>query len=142
MYQKLIIIGRLGRDPEMRYTPSGVPVTSFSVATDRRWTDQNGQPQERTVWFRVTAWQRQAEVANQYLTKGQLVMVEGTLNEPTPYQSRDGEWRASLDVRALNFKMLGRRDDSGAASGGGYSGGRQAPSEEAAPTLDEEEIPF
>ena len=142
MYQKLIIIGNVGRDPEMRYTPSGTPVTNFSVATNERWTDQNGQPQERTVWFRVTAWQRLAETTNQYLTKGQLVMVEGSLNEPNVYQARDGEWRASLDVRAFTVKFLGRREDAGAPAGGATAGGgRQEPSEEA-PTLDEEEIPF
>jgi single-strand DNA-binding protein len=139
MYQKLIIIGRLGRDPEMRYTPSGVPVTSFSVATDRRWTDQNGQLQERTVWFRVSAWRRLAETTNQYLSKGRMVLVEGELSEPTPYQSRDGEWRASLEVTARNVQFLGGRDEGGGAPAA--AGGREAPSEEA-PTLDEEEIPF
>ncbi|NLD71443.1 MAG: single-stranded DNA-binding protein [Chloroflexi bacterium] len=141
MYQRLMIIGRLGRDPEMRYTASGVPVTNFSVATDRRWTDQNGQQQERTVWFRVSAWRRLAETCNQYLSKGRLVMVEGELSEPTPYQARDGEWRASLDVTARNVQFLGGRDEGGAAPAAAAGGGFQEPSEEA-PTLDEEEIPF
>ena len=141
MYQRLMIIGRLGRDPEMRYTASGVPVTNFSVATDRRWTDQNGQQQERTVWFRVSAWRRLAETCNQYLSKGRLVMVEGALSEPTPYQARDGEWRASLDVTARNVQFLGGRDEGGAAPAAAAGGGFQEPSEEA-PTLDEEEIPF
>jgi len=135
MYQKLIIIGRLGRDPEMRYTPSGTPVTNFSVATDRRWTDQSGQAQERTVWFRVTAWRRLAETCNQYLSKGRMVMVEGELNVPKPYQARDGEWRASLDVTARNVQFLGGRGDAGPAGPG-------AEPEEAAPNMDEEEIPF
>ena len=139
MYQRIIIIGRLGRDPEMRYTASGVPVTSFSVATDRRWTDQSGQAQSKTVWFRVSAWRRLAETCNQYLSKGRLVMVEGELSEPTPYQSRDGEWRASLEVTARNVQFLGGRDEGGGAPAA--AGGREAPSEEA-PTLDEEEIPF
>jgi single-strand DNA-binding protein len=135
MYQKLIIIGRLGRDPEMRYTPDGTPVTSFSVATDRRWTDANGQQQSRTVWFRVTAWRRLAETCNQYLTKGRLVMVEGEVMEPRTYQGRDGEWRASLDVTARNVQFLGGRGEAGAA----------APEEEegaAGGAMDEEEIPF
>jgi single-strand DNA-binding protein len=136
MYQKLIIIGRLGRDPEMRYTPDGTPVTSFSVATDRRWTDANGQQQSRTVWFRVTAWRRLAETCNQYLTKGRLVMVEGELTEPRPYQSRDGEWRASLDVTANAVKFLGGRGDTG---GSGFGEDVAAGGPE---TLDEEEIPF
>lgn len=136
MYQKLIIIGRLGRDPEMRYTPDGTPVTSFSVATDRRWTDANGQQQSRTVWFHVTAWRRLAETCNQYLTKGRLVMVEGELTEPRPYQSRDGEWRASLDVTANAVKFLGGRGDTG---GSGFGEDVAAGGPE---TLDEEEIPF
>ena len=136
MYQKIIIIGNLGRDPEMRYTPDGTPVTSFSVATSRRWTDPSGQQQERTVWFRVSAWRRLAETCNQYLSKGRQVFVEGELQEPRPYQGRDGEWRASLDVTARTVQFLGGRGDVGAA----------APSEEgpgeAPDLLDEEEIPF
>jgi len=131
MYQKIIIIGRLGRDPEMRYTQSGNAVTSFSVATDRKWTDQSGQQQERTVWFRVSAWRRLAETCNEYLKKGRLVMVEGELQEPKPYQAKDGEWRASLDVTAREVKFLDGRDDNGQQTG----------SAQAAPTT-EEEIPF
>jgi len=137
MYQKVILIGRLGRDPEMRYTADGTPVTSFSVATDRRWTDQSGQQQQRTVWFRVTAWKRQAETCNQFLTKGRLVMVEGELSEPKPYQSREGEWRASLEVRALAVKFLESRGEAGAGAAPEAAEG----AEPAAPAS-EEEIPF
>ena len=140
MYQKIIIIGWLGRDPEMRYTPTGTPVTSFSVATDRRWTDSNGQLQKRTVWFRVSAWRRLAETCNQYLSKGRLVMVEGEIQEPRPYQARDGEWRASLEITARNVQFLGGRGDAAPSAdveeavgdvGEGDAGG-----------LGEEEIPF
>ncbi len=138
MYQKIIIIGRLGRDPEMRYTAQGTPVTSFSVATDRVWTDQNGQRQDRTTWFRVSAWRRLAETCNQYLTKGQLVMIEGEIQEPRPYQGRDGEWRASLDVTASNVKFLSARGDSSGAPQGRESDQSDA----GGPVLDEEEIPF
>jgi single-strand DNA-binding protein len=138
VYQKLILIGRLGRDPEMRYTPDGTPVTSFSVATDRVWTDTNGQQQKRTVWFRVTAWRRQAETSNQYLTKGSLVYVEGELAEPKPYQSRDGEWRASLDVRAWTIKFLSGRGATEAAPAAETPEG----GEPAAGPVGEEEIPF
>lgn len=106
MYQKTIIIGRLGRDPESRFTPEGTQLTTFSVATDQRWTDQSGQQQQRTTWFKVTAWKRHAEICAEYLHKGSLVMVEGTLSESKPYQGRDGEWRASLDLRADNVKFL------------------------------------
>jgi len=137
VYQKIILIGRLGRDPEMRYMPDGTPVTSFSVATDRRWTDQSGQQQQRTTWFRVTAWKRQAETCNQFLTKGRLVMVEGEVSEPKPYQGRDGEWRASLDVRAITVRFLESRGEAGAAAAPEAAEG----AEPAAPAT-EEEIPF
>lgn len=136
MYQRLVLVGRLGRDPEMRYTPDGTPVTSFSVATDRRWTDASGQQQERTVWFRVTAWRRLAETCNQYLTKGRLVLIEGELNEPKPYQARDGEWRASLDVTANAVKFLGGRSE------GGAPGLDEGPGVGVADGLGEEDIPF
>jgi single-strand DNA-binding protein len=136
MYQKVSLIGRLGRDPEMRYTPDGTPVTSFSVATDRRWTDASGQQQERTVWFRVTAWRRMAETCNQYLSKGRLVFVEGELAEPKPYQGRDGEWRAQLEVTARDVKFLSARSEGGAPRASEGAG------DEVTPILDEEEIPF
>ena len=130
MYQKIIIVGNLGRDPEMRYLQDGTPVTSFSVATSRHWTDSAGQKQEKTIWFKVSAWRKLAEVCSQYLAKGRQVMVEGEITEPKPFQGKDGEWRASLDVTALNVKFLGGRD--------------QATSDTASDTTDlgEEEIPF
>ena len=136
MYQKLILIGRLGRDPEMRYTQDGTPVTSFSVATDRHWTDKSGQPQKRTTWFKVSAWRKLAETCNQYLTKGKQVMVEGELSEPKPYQKRDGTYGASLDVTAYTVKFLGSREDStgpAATDEEGVAGGG---------AIEDEEIPF
>ena len=83
MYQKVIIMGNLGRDPEMRYTPQGTPVTNFSVATSYKWTGADGTPNEETTWFRVSAWGRMAEVCNEYLSKGRQVFVEGRLR-PDP----------------------------------------------------------
>jgi len=136
MYQKTIIIGRLGREPEMRYIESGKAVTSFSVATDRSWTDANGQKQERTVWFRVSAWGKLGEICNQYLAKGRQVMVEGELTEPRPYQAKDGEWRASLDITAREVKFLGGKSDN--ASQGESQTATTAASEEES----EEQIPF
>lgn len=106
MYQRVSLIGHLGGDPQMRYTPDGAGVTSFSVATSRKWTDAQGQQQERTVWFRVICWRRLAETCNQFLKKGALVFVEGELAEPKPYQDKQGQWRASLDVTALSVKFL------------------------------------
>jgi len=134
MYQKLIIVGNLGRDPEMRYTPDGTPVTNFSVATNRRWTDASGQQQERTIWFRVSAWRRLAETCNQYLTKGRQVMVEGEIQEPRVWQAQDGEWRASLDVTARRVVFLGRGDVAAV----GPAPDAQTPAD----AIDEEEIPF
>jgi single-strand DNA-binding protein len=131
MYQRLIIVGRLGQDPEMRYTPQGMAVASFSVATDRRWTDQSGQRQERTTWFRVSVWGKQAESCNQYLAKGRTVLVEGEINEPRVYQRRDGEWAASLDVRASNVRFLGGREQADESTASGPESG-----------LGDEAIPF
>lgn len=132
MHQKIQIIGYLGKDPEMRYTAQGQPVTNFSVATSKSWTDEKGQKHERTVWFRVNAWRRLAETCNQYLSKGRLVMVEGELSEPKPYQRQDGQWAASLEVAASNVLFLSRGGEQ-----------QQAPATRQAPSiLDEEEIPF
>lgn len=112
MYQKIIIIGRLGKDPEMRYTQGGDPVTTLSVATDRRWKNAQGGAENKTTWFRVTTWRNLAEVVNQYTRKGDLVMCEGELTEPKPYQASDGTWKASLDLTASAVKFLNsKRDD-------------------------------
>jgi single-strand DNA-binding protein len=128
MYQSTVVVGHLGRDPEMRYTPDGTPVTSFSVATTRRWTNAEGEPQERTTWFRVTTWRKLAETCNQYLTKGRLVLVEGDVDASAWSDKTSGEARASLELRARIVRFLGGRDE------------RVETAEEAAPG--EEEIPF
>jgi single-strand DNA-binding protein len=134
MYQKIILIGNLGRDPEMRYLPDGTAVTNFSVATNRRWTDsQTGEPKEETVWFRVSVWRRQAETANEYLSKGRRVLVEGRLQAPTTFTRQDGTVGASLDVVANRVVFLGGRDDTSFSVEDGGEG--QAPQEE-------DEIPF
>jgi single-strand DNA-binding protein len=121
MYQKTIVVGHLGRDPEMRYTPSGVPVTSFSVATTRKWSNANGEQQEKTTWFRVTCWRKLAELTAQYLKKGRLVLVEGDI-DASAFTDREGAARASLELTATNIKFLGGRGDGeGAPSAGGGS---------------------
>ena len=99
MYQKTVVVGHLGKDPEMRYTPSGVPVTSFNVATSRKWTNANGEQQEKTTWFRVTCWRKTAELAAQYLQKGRLVLVEGDI-EASAWTDKEGNARASLELTA------------------------------------------
>ncbi|HNS07982.1 MAG TPA: single-stranded DNA-binding protein [Anaerolineaceae bacterium] len=119
MYQKLVIVGRLGRDPEMRYTPTGQAVTSFSVATDRQYSDQSGKPVKETVWFKVTAWGKLAETCNTYLQKGKLVLIEGRLTVdtktggPRVWTGQDGQARASYEVTAQTVKFLSQRQEGG-----------------------------
>ncbi|MEM7537805.1 MAG: single-stranded DNA-binding protein [Chloroflexota bacterium] len=119
MYQQITLIGNLGADPEMRYTGTGTPVTSFRMAVSRQWTGQDGQRQEKTTWFRVTCWRRQAEIVSQYLTKGSKVLVVGEMEEPNAYMDRDGNPRASLDVTAQTVRFLNSRNET-ATMGGGY----------------------
>lgn len=142
MYQKIIIIGNLGGDPEMRYMPDGTAVTNFSVASNRRWNDRaTGQPVDETTWFRVSVWGRQAEVANQYLSKGRQVLVEGMLTPdratggPRTYTRQDGTVGASFEVRADAVRFLGGRDD------GGYSDDNSFGSA-SSPAQEEDDIPF
>ena len=106
MYQEILIVGNLGRDPEMRYTPSGKAVTNISVAVNEKWGDN-----ERTTWFRVSAWNGLAEVLNQYLSKGDLVLVKGSLRGddnggPRVWTGKDGEPRASFEIVARTVKFL------------------------------------
>lgn len=136
MYSKTVIVGHLGRDPEMRFTSGGQSVTSFSVATNRRWTDQSGQTQERTTWFRVTAWGKLGELCNQYLSKGRIVLVEGDI-EASAWKSQEGEARASLELTARNVRFIGGRDM--VMQGGGRM---QEDSDSGSASIDEEEIPF
>ena len=134
MYQKTIVVGHLGRDPEMRNTQSGVPVTSFSIATTRKWSSASGEQQEKTTWFRVTCWRKLAELTAQYLKKGRLVLVEGDI-EASAFTDREGNARASLELTATNIKFLGGRGEGGEGGGGGAGGGEDFP-------VHEDEIPF
>lgn len=143
MYHKVILAGYLGQKPELRYTPSGVAVTNLSVATNRTWKDSNGEKVEEVTWFRVTCWNRLAEVAAQYLDKGRAVLIEGHMNpnefgSPRIWQTSDGENRASYEMTARELRFLG----------GGNGNGRQA-DDDAFEDLsggpepaDQEEIPF
>lgn len=136
MYQQITIVGNVGRDAEMRYLPDGKPVTTFSVATSEKWKDAQGQPQERTVWFKITTWQQLAEVCGQYVKKGMKVLVVGTLTEPKPYQDRQGDWRASLDVRANVVRFLSR------VEGEGEAGPAPQRDNSAVPDIGDENVPF
>ena len=111
-FNKIIIVGYLGRDPEIRYTPQGDAFCSFTVATTERRKDNTGEMQDVTTWFRVTAWRRTAELANQYLSKGKQVYVEGKLRQ-SEYTDRDGNRRNSLEVTASEIHFLGTKGDEG-----------------------------
>jgi single-strand DNA-binding protein len=120
MYQRLVLVGNLGRDPEMRYTPQGTPVTTFPVATSRKYTTADGQQKEETVWFRVQVWGKQGETVNQYLAKGRKVLVEGTLipdenGGPRVWTGQDGKARASFEIRAQTVRFLDSKRDVAAA---------------------------
>jgi single-strand DNA-binding protein len=138
-YMKLVIVGNLGRDPEMRYLPSGQAVTNLSVAANRRWTDQNnGQPQEEVCWFRVSVWGKQAEAANEYLSKGRQVLIEGRLRPdpetggPRIYARNDGTAGASFEVVADRVLFLGSNGNGSGARNNGQPAAAYA----------EDEIPF
>ena len=117
-FQTIIIVGRLGKDPEMRYTPNGQAVTSFSVATDRRWTDSAGVKQKETAWFRVSVWGKMAESTNTYLKKGSQVVVEGRLNVdpksggPRIFNRQDGTAGSSFEVTAQNVRFLSSKAET------------------------------
>jgi single-strand DNA-binding protein len=130
MVNKVILIGNLGRDPEVRSTPSGQPVASFTLATSRRWKDKNGQRQEQTEWHQIVVWGKQAEIAGQYLTKGKQIFLEGRLQTRSWDDRQTGEKRYRTEVVCDNFQMLGSRggggggdfEQGGAMPGGGGGG--------------------
>jgi len=127
-YHKITIVGNLGRDPEMRYTPGGQAVTNFNVASNRQYTGSNGEKIKETVWFRISAWGRQGEICNQYLKTGSQVMIEGrmtpdkTSGGPRVWTRQDGTPAASYEVTAERVVFLGGRGagDSGGGGGGDY----------------------
>ena len=142
-FNKITLVGNLGRDPELRYTPQGTPVCSFSLATNERRKDRTtGENNDITTWFRVTLWGRQAEVASQYLTRGKSVYIEGRLRVEE-YTDRDGKPRHSLEVNATDMQFIGGRGED---AGGGAPAARAAaaPGDSAPePTdLTDDDIPF
>jgi single-strand DNA-binding protein len=157
---KVILVGRLGRDPETRYTGGGQAVANFSVATDETYKDRNGERQKRTEWHKIVVWGKQAEIAQQYLKKGSLIFIEGRI-QSREWQDKEGQKRTSFEIVASNFRMLGGRAEGAAAAGGGMSGGTSrggddmeshaAPAEDAyggggpapaGPEISDEDIPF
>ena len=116
MVNKVILVGNLGRDPELRATPSGQQVASFSLATNRKWKDRDGNRQEKTEWHNIKCWGRQAEVAGQYLTKGRQIYVEGRLETSSWEDRQSGEKKYRTEIICENFQMLGQRGDSAGGS--------------------------
>jgi single-strand DNA-binding protein len=155
---KVILVGRLGRDPETRFTGGGQAVANFSVATDETYKDRNGERQKRTEWHKIVVWGKQAEIAQQYLKKGSLIFIEGRI-QSREWQDKEGQKRTSFEIVANNFRMLGGRSDSaaagagaGASRGGGDDFDHPAPAEDtyggsgshapAGPEISDEDIPF
>ncbi|MCI0440075.1 MAG: single-stranded DNA-binding protein [Chloroflexi bacterium] len=139
MLNKIMVIGNVGRDPEMRYTPNGNPVTSFSLATNRTYTTSDGERHEETEWFSVVCWNKLAETVNQYVTKGKRVYVEGRLKSST-WTGQDGQQRFRNEINADRVLFLDRAAPSGEEPGGGYSAAAAAaPGEDA---NDAEELPW
>ena len=150
MVNKVLLIGNLGRDPEVRTTPSGQSVASFTLATSRRWKDRDGNRQEQTEWHNIVVWGKQAETASQYLTKGKQIYVEGRIQTRSWDDKTSGEKKYRTEVVCDNFQMLGSRGESGggggsrhtedagdAGGGGGGFGGNAGGS-----FPDDDDIPF
>ena len=133
---KVILVGRLGRDPEVRYTPSGTAVANFSIATSEQWTNKDGEKQERTEWHKIVAWRRLGEICGEYLHKGSQIYIEGRL-QTRDWEDRDGNKRYTTEVIAQNMQMLGSADKGGRAE----TTDERFPAEEPI-TVPEDDIPF
>jgi single-strand DNA-binding protein len=114
---KVILVGNVGRDPELRYTQSGQPVASFSVATNERFKDRDGNWKDRTEWHRIVAWARLAEICGEYLRKGSQVYIEGRI-QTRDWEDKEGNKRQTTEIVALSMQMLGRRGEGGGPIGG------------------------
>jgi len=144
MVNKVILVGNLGADPEMRYTQSGTAVANFRLATSERWTDKAGEKQERTEWHRIVAFGRLAEICGEYLTKGRQVYVEGRL-QTRSWDDKEGQTRYTTEIVAREMKMLGQRGDaSGPGAGRPKPPKPSEPPEPPEPPSDnyEDDIPF
>lgn len=134
MYQEITLVGNIGSEVQMRYTPSGVPVSSFSLAVNKSWNDQEGNRQQKTTWFRVSAWRKLAEITAEHLTKGRQVLVVGEMQDAHAWTDKEGKPQASLEVTAQTIRFLGSRPES--------ETDETPQTEKSHPILEEEEIPF
>ncbi len=148
---KVILVGRLGRDPETRFTGAGQAVCNFSMATDETFKDRSGERQKRTEWHKIVVWSKSAEIAQKYLKKGSLIYLEGRI-QSREWTDKEGQKRTSFEIVATNFRMLGSRSDSMGGGGGTRSATpsgefeAEAPAhmehEQAGPEVTDEDIPF
>ncbi len=144
-FNKITLVGNLGRDPELKYTPQGNPVCHFTMATNERRRDRTGEQQDITTWFRVTLWGRQAETAAQFLTKGRPVYIEGRLRL-SEWTDPEGRVRQTLEVNATDMQFIGGRQDEDSHSAAPARETRSAPAkasdDEPSPDLSDDDIPF
>jgi single-strand DNA-binding protein len=147
---KVILIGRLGKDPEVKYTPSGAPVAKFSLATDEVFKDRSGEQQKRTEWHNIVAWNKLAEICGEYLTKGKQVYIEGSIRS-RQWEDQAGNKRTAYDIVARDMRMLGSKADSdraaaatAAAPSAERTPGERPPAAEppAEPEITDEDVPF
>jgi single-strand DNA-binding protein len=142
---KAILVGRLGRDPETRYTSGGQAVCNFSMATDETYKDRAGERQKRTEWHKIVVWGKQAEIAQKYLKKGSLLYLEGRI-QTRQWDDKEGQKRTTVEIVANTFRMLGGRGDGGGAApaehGDADAGAAPAPEESHGGEVSDEDIPF
>ncbi len=138
---KVILVGNLGRDPEVRYTQNGNAVANINLATNEVWKDKSGQRQERTEWHRVVVWGKQAEIAKEYLTKGRQIYVEGSL-QTRQWEDKDKQKRYTTEIRCQRFVMLGGRGGEGRSESVGGSGPEPEPEMPPDMSYSDEDIPF
>jgi single-strand DNA-binding protein len=149
---KVILIGRLGKDPELKYTPNGTPVAKFSLATDSNYKDASGEKQQRTEWHNIVAWNKLAEICGQYLTKGKQVYIEGRIQSRQWEDKQTGAKRTAYDIVASQMTMLGSRSETERAAAGAAAGSRTStepaeplppePPASSGPEITDEDIPF
>jgi single-strand DNA-binding protein len=148
MINKVILVGRLGKDPEIRSTPQGTSVAKFTLATDEKFTDRAGERQERTEWHNIVAWGKLGEICGQYLKKGKLVYIEGAIRTDSWDDKESGQKKYRTEIVANTMKMLDRRGDEGgggeyAAGGGGYNKSPRGPKGGPGPDMgDDDDVPF
>lgn len=140
---KVLLVGRLGRDPETRYTSGGQGVCNFTLATDETYRDRNGERQKRTEWHRIVVWGKQAEISQKYLHKGSLIFVEGRI-QMRQWDDREGQKRTSVEIVVNNFRMLGSRGETAPAAAAAAGDAEEPRATEDLPTteISDEDIPF